>query len=49
MPFAIDAIPRSPACAALIRSVEVDHPWDASDAEHLAHLEWREPRVEVAL
>ncbi|KAH8114366.1 cytochrome P450 oxidoreductase [Phellopilus nigrolimitatus] len=40
-PFSINATPRSPAAAMMIRSVETEHPWDASDAEHLAHLDWR--------
>ncbi|THH01147.1 hypothetical protein EW145_g6967 [Phellinidium pouzarii] len=44
--FAIDATPRSAAAEALVRAVEVEHPWDTHDAEHLAHLDWRRGLVD---
>ncbi|OCB91350.1 cytochrome P450 oxidoreductase [Sanghuangporus baumii] len=41
-PFSIDARPRSPTTAALIRSVELEHPWGNHDAECLVHLNWKD-------
>lgn len=40
-PFEILATPRSPECAELIRSVEVEQPWDAGDAESFVGTEWK--------
>ncbi|EJD06297.1 cytochrome P450 oxidoreductase [Fomitiporia mediterranea MF3/22] len=40
-PFSVDARPRSPAVAAHIRAVEVEHPWTDHDAECLLHLNWK--------
>ena len=33
-------VPRSENAAALIRSVEEEHPYEKSDSETLAHVKW---------
>ncbi|KAG6232048.1 hypothetical protein E4U25_006867 [Claviceps purpurea] len=35
MPFPFSIAPRSAKCAELIRSTEIDHPWEESDSVHL--------------
>jgi len=40
--FVCSIVPRSEKSAALIRSVEEDHPFERSDAEALVNLEWEE-------
>ena len=39
-PFQITAKARNEAAEALVRAVELEHLQDASDAEHLVHLDW---------
>lgn len=44
-PFSIETRPRSPTVSTLVRSVELEHPWEDHDAESLAHLNWKHART----
>jgi len=43
VPYESACVPRSARAAALIRSVEEEHPWDTADSKTIANMHWVNP------